>query len=352
MLGSVFLLAFLYAADAQAPTGLAVEQQALVQRRAISTAVVKCEAQGKLAGDHGERNIVRTDTIFFAGDKRRADIARTDSAMGKPYRQLRCFAAGRHISWFDRRESGGGFTALSDTDVKYLGDPLGAAVVDPRMIGMSPDDFANLVHYNLEFVFGSGDRKDAQGLATRVTHQGIDCLQSDYERNSGSKVRCLVAPEMDYAPVRVESEFVVNNMRYQDSVSIKNERHRPSNIWFPVECWYQRLEDGKVTREEQLKVTVVSLNEPIPPETFTLAGMGIPPGVHVSRVPEDEHLVGVNVWNGREVVHEEGDDETVPGAVPPPGSARPVILTFFSIVLAVIAAAALWRYLSSRTASS
>ena len=354
MLSPLCLIAALALAGVEGPTGLEVEQKALGQRRAIRRGVVTCDITTTLRkGAHAqeqERVITRTVKLWFDGAKQRSDTFVSGGA--ETHRDIRCLVSNRYIRWSEQKSPGGGMYGVDDHDVKFA-DRRVATVVDPRMVGMAPDSFANLVQYNLESFFGSGNRRQGEGdLATRVMLDGAECLQSEYERNTGATIRLVVVPAMNFAPVRIEAEFIANGVNYRDVVSVKNKFHEPSRTWFPANFRYERRLDDRIVELQEGKLTVESLNEPVSPEIFTLAGMGLPPGVHVSRFPEDEHLVGVNVWNGREVVHEGGDDETVPAAVPPPGSARPVILTFFSIVLAVIAAAALWRYFSSRIASS
>ena len=333
-------------------TGLEVEQKAVAQRRAIRSAVLTARVTTTMRQD--ERDVLRQRTVklWFDGDKRRADILTPDEHATQS-RDIRCVANGRHIYWSDRSGAGGGRIVVADHDIRLQKPPPGLAPIDPRMIGMACTSFANLEQFHLETCFLSPDRKaTAESPADRVESDGIECLESRYERHNGGRYRLLVAPSMDYCSVRIEAELATEGVSYQGVVDVKNAFHERSQTWFPVEYRYQRINNDQVTDDETVTITVESLNEPVSTEIFTLAGMNLPAGVHVSRYPEDEHLVGVNVWNGQELVHEGDADEAVPAAAPPPGSAKPVILTFFSIILAVIAAAALWRYLSSRTASS
>jgi hypothetical protein len=106
---------------------------------------------------------------------------------------------------------------------------------------------------------------------------------------------------MGYSVVRMEQEFKGGGTNYVDSVDLEIKKHEKSGVWFPVSQHYQRVEDGnRVSREEHLKVTVVSLNEPLDPAVFTPAGMNVRPGSLVMYIPERD--TGECVWDGSKIV--------------------------------------------------
>ena len=106
---------------------------------------------------------------------------------------------------------------------------------------------------------------------------------------------------MGYSVVRMEEEFRGGGTQYVDSVDLQIRKHEKSGVWFPVSQHYQRVEDGsRVTCEEHLKITVLSLNEPLEPVVFTPAGMNVRPGTPVMFIPEQG--TGHHVWDGNKIV--------------------------------------------------
>ena len=115
-------------------------------------------------------------------------------------------------------------------------------------------------------------------------------------------------PEMNYFVLRRESTFVRPNTGTTviDSVSQSPELNASSNIWYPKDSIYERFVDGKLEIREETRISVISLNEPLSPEVFSIAGIdAIPVGAPVIRMGKDEvdeANAELQTWNGTEVV--------------------------------------------------
>ena len=104
--------------------------------------------------------------------------------------------------------------------------------------------------------------------------------------------------------LRVESRFESEGILYIDGVDSESEKYR-NKIWFPKKLTYRRTEDGRVTESQETLIKVISLNEPLPENTFSPKGISfLKPGAPVSWALERDRPVekGELVWNGKEVV--------------------------------------------------
>jgi hypothetical protein len=86
-------------------------------------------------------------------------------------------------------------------------------------------------------------------------------------------------------------------------VEVKTEKFR-GNLWFPTTMYYKRTENTETTCNVKTTIKVISLNEPLPPNTFSPKGIGIlkpdtPVAWHLDR---NRPMEGELVWNGNEIV--------------------------------------------------
>ncbi len=93
------------------------------------------------------------------------------------------------------------------------------------------------------------------------------------------------------------------------------------------------MKDAKLVAEERATVTIFSLNAPLEDDTFTLAGIGVPAGKVVRRIPRPPDGLQ-EYWDGEKIAaFGPGSDPT-----PPTRSTTRRILLGVVCVLAAIAA--------------
>lgn len=213
----------------------------------------------------------------------------------------------------------------------YKPNPRQAAP-DPRLIGIAPETFANLVYFNLNAILARPDRQ--RSTVTEEDQSGERCWKVEYERRDGIIVSLWFNPARGGGVVRSELRSGARG-EIRDSLDSEVVKEPGSGVWFPASCRYQRTVDDKVVQEEELRVQVIQFNQRVDPITFTLAGMNIPPDTPVLRQPKNEPGL---TWDGTKVVRRKysfGDVET-----PRPWR---VSLIAASVAFGVLSAIVLWR---------
>lgn len=278
-----------------------VEAKVLANRRAIKSGHVILESKIR----DGDFSAEYSWTIWFAGKEIRQDTKRRydvvpKGATGPDYTETSCFGNDVHISYSDQIMPDGGTMVLAIRDPRKMKVEAGFEVVDPRILGMAPLDCQMSSRmFHLDSFIGAPNRKNLS--LSHDVRSGIDCVKIEFKPPGFDAARVWIAPTKGYNIIRMEQEFKGGGTGYIDSVDLEIEKHEPSGIWFPVSQHYQRVNDGhRVTREERLKVNVVSLNEPVDPAVFMPAGMNVRPGTLVTYIPEKG--TSRHVWNGSKIV--------------------------------------------------
>jgi hypothetical protein len=172
------------------------------------------------------------------------------------------------------------------------------AIADPRLIGMVAMNYPNLIHYHLNSELGRTDR-DVPSIGAEM-HDGLECWRVEHSRVNGAVTRLWIAPSQGYSVVRIETEFTDGAHRIIDSVHCNLVNYDQQGLWFPKGSHYERSIDGEIVEMEECQLIVHHLNLPVEKSTFALAGLGIPAGTPITRIPSD--FRGSLVWNGREAV--------------------------------------------------
>jgi prepilin-type N-terminal cleavage/methylation domain-containing protein/prepilin-type processing-associated H-X9-DG protein len=205
--------------------------------------------------------------------------------------------------------------------------PDADVIDDPRLIGLVPAPVGVSRGLPLDRFVG---REDRPGLAgEKELLAGVDCVRVSYNDPDSGKVTYWIAPALGPSVVRIElkGEFISRR------VSTTNKRHEPSGLWFPVS--YEVLEfapDGKLTERITSPVRVISINAPIDPKRFTVAGIGLPADTVVLGVPPQEETM---FWNGSQLLPWEGQGASLP--VIPQGSSKRKWFLRAAVVLAALA---------------
>jgi hypothetical protein len=332
-----------------------IEQQVGSYRRLIEGARVEWEQETYGFAD-GDRSLARgrTSTIWSDGKRHRIDVRLRYSADVPFHREVYCRdceVEGSHVHWSDRDLGGGERIVVGFEDSSRGGTATSFYLIDPRLLGMYPDSSPNLYDKHLESFLGRQDREDVS--VEKADWQGRECWLLKYRilQGVGIDARVWVVPEWGPSVVRMEAEWKVPHGHFMDSIECQYRQYEPSMIWYPESCTYRRTKDGEPVEEETVKVLSVSLNEPLDPIAFKLAGMDIPPGTVVTGYPGTE--VGTYAWDGKEVVRVDAEPELTPFSdeeLAEGAWRRRILLLANSVVLALIAGFCLWMYLRKRRA--
>ncbi|MBX9790448.1 MAG: hypothetical protein K2Y37_16130 [Pirellulales bacterium] len=309
-----------------------IERQAVEYRRAIRSGevVVKCDYHNSRAAELH---------IWWDGDSFRQDVSR-----GSGYRDVDVWHHGQYLNFSDKLSDNGHKIVAT---VAFAKDRHSVGITKPndaRRVGMVTDDFLNLVHYPLDEVLANPARKNtelrpAELAGQKCTLVTITCL-------NGASVRAWIDPQRGPSVLRMEGEVDRPRGHHAASVAIDLALDEASGIWFPKHARTESRTAGKLEREEDCTIEVISLNQPIPPEVFTFAGIGVPVGWPVSdhtRPDIDRPLA----WDGKAVVTVERAADTARAA-----TRTNVIYLAGALVLAAVALVLLWRFFSLRRQSS
>lgn len=125
--------------------------------------------------------------------------------------------------------------------------------------------------------------------------------------NRGFVSELLIDPRKDYEVISIL--FKGENIRESTRSQLKNwDGH-----WYPEQITYEQWIDEKLTTKKEIRIQKAIFQQPIPPETFTLAGIKMLPR-HAIRV--DDKLRLMRVDDGKLVPFE--DKVTTSEPIPPP----------------------------------
>lgn len=277
----------------------AVEDAAINQRTAITTFHVRVEfklpVNGfefnlKSAHYYREKDLTRMDTTRYYLPQQRFSGLSSDE-----YHEYRITSPKRAI-FFDTLESpSGGKQAVEinqipeDVRKKYAD----AEVIDIRSIGFHPSGF--LLNFPID------DLLRNYGALERTMEDeeidGIPCKKISLNTSAGSQCAIWIAPSRGFSPLRCVARLPQYDMSDQTDVVVSE--WNGSGLWFPTASKYVRTMAGKIVHHEEAVIHVESLNQPLPAETFELAGLDIPVGRAVVMVPEAGPL---RLWDGKNVI--------------------------------------------------
>ena len=292
------------------PDGAAILAKILESRQSIQQGHVEVETVYTNHGA-GEPALRREWNIWFEGDtKRRSDVTQGGNTEAVC---LDCYAERTELYYTTRPPSGPN-TTMTLVFYDGYGEPSSDRTVpNPRWFGCLPDAIKNAEFYlsPLEIYGSKPDKSTEYPKIVSDMRANVDCWKVDWKfvfRHQGMSTNVPCAIWVDKSDVshilRVESHFEADGVLYVDGVDSESEKYQ-NKIWFPTKLTYRRTEDGKVTESQDTQIRVVSLNEPLQPDTFSPKGIDfLKPGTPVSwNLERDRPAEKVElVWNGREVV--------------------------------------------------
>lgn len=225
-------------------------------------------------------------------------------------------------------------------------------MIDPLVVGMVCSRAGHLYTQNLRSTVGHASRINLRFERAIVEGQAVEQVTysvPEFHKN----VRLLFAPDKGWSPISCEIELPdrrAPGATYLHKMSVEVAAIGADQLWFPklitlkgyrrpAELGQESASEESVYKEE-LEVSDVHLNEPIPPETFNFAGMEIPPGTIIDFI--SDQVEPMRKWNGKEAVFaapQRGHDEIQPRANRP----------YFIMLLNVLLVGAGFVYFGLRT---
>ncbi|WP_088259612.1 hypothetical protein [Fimbriiglobus ruber] len=304
---TAFLLFSLFyiVAHAEDSTVTEIENAILKQCRSIRQGKLTLEA--KISGINNAPVNDRVTTIWFDYDKNkvRSDVVNHWKNRDEPaYRIIQCSNCERPNYWVEYQEKPL-TNAVTSITLEPLTDEIRkqrlSEIFDPRMLGIVAAESTVLKNYHFETEVNSSNREKPN--LRRDRWKGEDCWVTSFHLNTVSRVFCelWVVPSRGYTVARNIMESHPGGKTYRVAVETEATPVGNSGLWFPHTCVCETTNDGKLIRKEELRVTSISLNEPIEDKVFTLAGMDIASDTPIaSKLPSGEsHVL---TWTGASAI--------------------------------------------------
>ena len=168
---------------------------------------------------------------------------------------------------------------------KRLNTGYRKSAFDPRALGYFLSGHQNWVDerdvplpLDTDLAVGRSPRTASRGKLDGRPAIRLDCKHL----KSGIDQTVWLLPESDHAVALIELRGTTS----RDGTCHLTQRSwltrdADSGIWFPTRCVFEEVGDGKTTFREEIVVESTVLNKPIPPEVFTIAGVGLKEGAWV-----------------------------------------------------------------------
>jgi hypothetical protein len=316
-----------------------LEREAFAYRNQIKAGQVDLHSiiSTRFPGEASPRKMERRKVWFLDGDRMRADeeeyyFRKPTQPGGSKYWVRQSSTPDEHLNCTEDASRKVMPYGASRSHPRLVTDPLAAGVSDLRMLGMNPFDSSNMKQFDVKPFL---DRPDIEVTDVKdETFDGVACVRIDFRGRDGAVGVMRIAPDRGPSVVG----FSIRDGKIEEEVRSRIEKHAPSGIWFPTEFRYLRREDGKVHTDEKVAIKVLSLGESLPLETFTFAGLGLPPGSEVASMGFDG--AGTLIWTGKGLF---------PGyPVDPPGGSSPWWLWLAGVSAVLIGVVLVVRSLARR----
>ncbi len=315
----------------------AIEQKVLAYRRAMQCGHLVLTHKTYIRGVYAPRDD-RVTTLWFDGSRIRNDeVFRYDNAE-TTHREVRCNNCERsgHRVMYNDIQIPIGRLALTLRKAQPSDSRETYSPIDPRLLGMAPESVPNLIRANLETWVGRSDRSPPS--CQRLSWKELDAWRIDYVTLKGRPVRMWMVPAYGPSLARLETELDVDGQHYFFSVESAFRQHATSGLWFPSTVTSEQHIDGVLEEKEVVDVQVVSLNEPLDPVVFTLAGMDIPKDTPITGIKSSDG--STFFWNGKEIVPQVEQPRNKYTSNP---TTRRWLFIVNAVFLALVAAVLFWR---------
>jgi hypothetical protein len=297
LIASSVMVAWMVAQAVPLPTVEELETRVLTARKRIVRGELVIDARdvgGRKAPPPTEHR------LWFDGDKRRDDC-RKQAREGWPLREIRCRncpTANNSIRYDDEPAKTSGVNSVQMLPMK---DPNNEwyDVLDARGLGLVPRSVAGLARDRMDNLLGRPDRTNLR--VSSQTWKGQQCYRIDFDLPKRVTGEVWVVPAWGDSVVKVQIAGVPGGQTLVDTVETEVAPVGADGVWFPTVCTYTRLLGGELEYRQVAKIEVKSLNQPIDPRVFTLAGMDLPspiPVITQKSTPEKP----VAMWDGTKLV--------------------------------------------------
>lgn len=277
-----------------------IEGQVLAHKKALVSGVIVVHSQNFGGKNRHPFRSVNT-TIYWDGKSARADISENNS------REIRSFSDFDKKLIFHKRtleqkiEDSINISIADYSTLPSKKEQVGYAVVDPRLIGVVPFLFENLVYEDLNSVIGRPDRENTSVVEESI--DGAQCYRISYNLISNKTITTYwVDPSKDFNVIRCQNRIAPGTKsEIVNEVNTDFQFVDEAKKWFPKSCRFTQLNKGAPTFDEELEITVKELNKPLGKDAFTsLKTMDIPSGTGVSIVPDN---AGSSLyWDGKSIM--------------------------------------------------
>ncbi len=296
---------FLFLAGMQAPTAESIERAFAASRTDLTAGrlTIEVDITRSHPRDHKETFV---ETIYFDGQRFRCD--RTPSGVTPTYRTIYCEHCEREKCYvfFDERALDPKMRQLP-LRLEMMGLVPGTGRVggdrkfDPRVIGVGARSFFAYQSISVGRFVGRTDRSPPT-VAPAEWHGKVAWVVS-CRLNHGPSTRATYVPDLGYSMVKYELNA---EPKEPGDVPVKlvmesePDQFGPKKHWFPRKVLYQSFRGNELTEKNVIHVKEAVFNEPLPADTFKIAGMGVPPGAAVMMLVPG--AVGSYVWDGSKIV--------------------------------------------------
>jgi hypothetical protein len=344
-----FNLAFCVLTLAQAnshPSVEKVEMEALAHRRAIVRGFVTFQRKSLwIDGD--------TVRVWFDGKKVRQDWLHKGNN-GSPLRRVDCVGCECDDCEFLYQQSSPGAPVMGvrlDKKNTVLRS-MPVVVVDPKRVGFVPFSLFGTWRNTLDIFVGRPERQNS--AVSKTTFNGQDCSLVEYTGLHGERVKIWIAPGLGYNVTRLAIAGIApqDGVPWKTILESKIAQWGSKKVWYPSSYVFERARGGKIQEKEEVIVTRASLNEPIDPKVFTLAGLDLLEGIAISGSAVKQAPPGKeNVWLKGQI--RQLTVQGSPARPPAPQAREPQRLRGWLVIVSVlaagIAAIAGWRLFATKT---
>jgi hypothetical protein len=159
--------------------------------------------------------------------------------------------------------------------------------VDIGLVGLTFSTYPRLQNsfYNkkLRLISPLISDPDYQGLQLIKTLPTGETIYSFHYKKTNMSVKLISSPSFGNALLTIEGSRESPIDKIKSRLVLTNSGHKKvyGNLYLPSQVKHERFENDTLTYSETFKIEIHSINEPIDPRLFTLAGMGFPNGTPV-----------------------------------------------------------------------
>lgn len=159
------------------------------------------------------------------------------------------------------------------------GRPSLRDALDPRSMGYYPTIYVTLKRFPINSLVGSGNRNPP--TVTEEVLDGTSCWVVRWDTQSKSSCAVWIVPSKGHNVTRIEAIDRSSEPARRLVVTSALSPAGQTGLWFPSRVVFRESRAEATVQEETIDIHEVRLNDPVPPELFTLAGAQLKPTPYV-----------------------------------------------------------------------